>query len=382
MTLDAMARQAAEKIGPRPSFLGPVPFPQDLVPGRWRRARRPASLLIAALAIALAMTRLQLAAPPAPPAMPPLAHIAVGRYPTGPAVDNSGASVWVANSLDATVSHVDASTHQVVATIGVGRRPIEVAVGLNAIWVLDQNGDVAHVDPASDRVIATLPIGIQAAVAPTTWIPSPSLAAAGGAVWVAEPVRGDAIVRIDPIRDAVVATVHTGHVPLALAASNSAVWAANQDGTLTRVEATSGHMLTTTVAGSRPSDADHIDLAVAVGPSGAWVADGVERVLRKIDPASGRVIASTQLALRPAGLAVTATRVWVEDQQDGSLTCISPDTATTVGTMRVVTTPSGEIGTAGLAADPQTVWIADPRANTLTAIDGSRACSTSTMERR
>jgi YVTN family beta-propeller protein len=380
VTLDTTARQAAEAIGPRPSALGPQPFPQDLAPGRWRRARRPAILVAVGLVLAVAITRLQLPATTAPVARPLVVSIAVGRHPAGPAVDDN-ANVWVANTLDDTVSEVDPSTSRVKATVGVGRRPVAVVAGAKAIWALDRDGDVARIDPTSESVTATIAAGTPAADTAAAWIPSPSLAATGAAVWVAEPATGDTITRIDP-RGAVVATIHTGHIPLALAASADLAWVANQDGTLTRLDAASGHLLTRPTGASRSSSSGHADLAVASGPSGIWVADAIGQVVRRIDPTSGRVVAAIRLGLRPAGLAVTATAVWVEDPLAGSLTCINPSTNTAVRTTRVITSSPGEVGTAGLTTSLETVWVADPQADALLGVDGSQGCSTSRAARR
>jgi YVTN family beta-propeller protein len=384
VTLDATARQAAQAVGPRPSTLGPPPFPHDLASRRWRRARRPA-ILAAGLAVAVAVARLQLPAPPpaasAARARPSLVSITVGRDPAGPAVEDD-ASVWVANTLDGTVSRVDPWTRRVVATLGAGRNPVAVAAGAKAIWVLDQDGDVARIDPSSENLTTAFALGTPAVAAAAAWIPGPSLAAAANAVWVAEPAAGDAITRIDPVRGVVVATIHTGHVPLALAASAGAAWAANQDGTLTRVDAASGQLLNTTIFASRSPRSGHADLAVALGPSGIWVTDAIGRILRRIDPASGRVLATIRLGLRPGGLAVTGNAVWVENPLDGSLTCVDPRTDTAVRTIRVVSSAPGEIGTSGLVAGPGTVWVADPRGDALIGVDSSRGCSPSNAARQ
>ena len=59
--------------------------------------------------------------------------IPVGRGALGLAVDRSG--VWVANSLDGTVTRVDPQTNKVVATIKLGHTPSWVAIGGGRIWV-------------------------------------------------------------------------------------------------------------------------------------------------------------------------------------------------------------------------------------------------------
>jgi YVTN family beta-propeller protein len=59
--------------------------------------------------------------------------IPVGDGPLGIAF--GAGSVWVANSLDGTVSRIDPQQGNVVATIRVGRRPQGIAVGAGKVWV-------------------------------------------------------------------------------------------------------------------------------------------------------------------------------------------------------------------------------------------------------
>ncbi len=62
-----------------------------------------------------------------------VATIVVGRAPWGVAVGEG--AVWVANTIDGTVSRVDPSTNRVVATIRVGADPKEIAVGEGSVWL-------------------------------------------------------------------------------------------------------------------------------------------------------------------------------------------------------------------------------------------------------
>jgi YVTN family beta-propeller protein len=46
--------------------------------------------------------------------------------------------VWVANRGDGTVARIDPRRNVVLRTIAVGARPIDLAVGLGAVWVVRQ----------------------------------------------------------------------------------------------------------------------------------------------------------------------------------------------------------------------------------------------------
>jgi YVTN family beta-propeller protein len=64
-----------------------------------------------------------------------LAAVGVGRGAGGIAA--GAGSVWVANTLDGTVSRIDPRARRVVATIDVGGTPRGVAAGAGSVWVTE-----------------------------------------------------------------------------------------------------------------------------------------------------------------------------------------------------------------------------------------------------
>jgi YVTN family beta-propeller protein len=84
--------------------------------------------------------------------------------------------VWVANSLDLTVSRIDPATGAVTATTGVGDGPSSIVVAKDGVWVSDEfDATLDRIDPRSARVIRTVHLGS-----------SPQgLVRAGSGVWVA-----------------------------------------------------------------------------------------------------------------------------------------------------------------------------------------------------
>ena len=83
--------------------------------------------------------------------------MSVGNGPTGIAFGDG--SVWVANSLDGTVSRIDPATNRVTATIPVGEGPDGIAVGSGAVWVSGEFSEaIARIDPAENRVVERIPI--------------------------------------------------------------------------------------------------------------------------------------------------------------------------------------------------------------------------------
>src|SRR5207237_2473699 len=153
---------------------------------------RPA-LLAALLAIA------GCTAPP-PVAEPSLAPIIVGQRAIRP-VPAFGA-VWVALAAEGTVQRIDPTTGRIAATITVADPQRLLAAGCA---------------PSSEHAYATGSFGLRACDAPS------AVAAGAGALWaVANDV--DAIVRIDPARNAVTDRIGLGFDAWSLSATDDAVW--------------------------------------------------------------------------------------------------------------------------------------------------------------
>jgi len=69
-------------------------------------------------------------------------------------------AVWVANTLDATVSRIDPASDTVVATVGVGDGPSAVAVSPGAVWVASElRGTVTRLDPNRNTVARIIHVG-------------------------------------------------------------------------------------------------------------------------------------------------------------------------------------------------------------------------------
>jgi YVTN family beta-propeller protein len=138
-----------------------------------------------------------------------------GTTPT--AIAFGDGAVWVANSLDNTVSRILPTTVSAVATQSVGRHPSGIAVGEGAVWVADQGDNtVTRIDLAS-RSEATIAVGH----GPT------GIAVGGGAVWVANSDDGT-IMKIDPAQRRVVATIRVGNRPTGVVTANGRVWVSVQ----------------------------------------------------------------------------------------------------------------------------------------------------------
>ena len=76
------------------------------------------------------------------------------------AIAATAGGVWVANSLDGTVSRIDASRDVITTTLKVGHGPSGLAVSPEAVWVTNEfSGTVTRIDPRTLVVAQTVRVG-------------------------------------------------------------------------------------------------------------------------------------------------------------------------------------------------------------------------------
>jgi len=137
-------------------------------------------------------------------------------------------SVWVAVADEGTLLRIDPTTRRIVARIGgFGRDDsgMPIAVGEGAVWALRvrKGRDVLfRVDPGSSQVVARIPVGPPAAAPPTG-----TVTVGDGFVWTG---NSDASVsKIDPEKNAVVATYRLNSQPQNLSFGFGSLWVDSYD---------------------------------------------------------------------------------------------------------------------------------------------------------
>jgi streptogramin lyase len=192
----------------------------------------------------------------------------------------------------------------------------DIAVGRGVVWVAS-GGQVVRVDPASRR--ATVVPGLE-----TTSPPVVGLTVGAGAVWAA--TTGGQLLRIDPRTARLAASLAVPATDVAI--DYTGVWVAwccdagASAGLLRRIDP-AGNRVVATVR--LPGGAD----AVGLGAGGVWVRSPAGLVWR-VDPASGRVVATIRFphdagSGEPGGaVAVTRDGVWVSDPASGRVWRIDP----------------------------------------------------------
>ena len=245
---------------------------------------------------------------------------------------------------------VDPSSNKVERQIPVGARPAFVAYGDHALWVanLDDNS-ISRVDARTGRV--------------ARWIAtddSPAGVAVGaGSVWVANSYAAT-VSRIDPHYNRPVQRIPirgpSGYGLSAVGFGLGSVWVAQSGGTVSRIDPRSGKIVATTVVGNEPR-------ALAVGAGAVWVVNAWwEGTVSRIDP-SDVVTMEIPVGRGAAAVAVGAGAVWVANALDDTVVRIDPATNAITTTIAVGEQPGG------IAVGGGAVWVTGSRDGTISRID-------------
>ena len=158
-----------------------------------------------------------------------VSYTGVGTTPGNLAVGAGG--VWVLNSDDRTITHIDPSTGRVVKTFATGGTPTDLAAGDGELWIgtatlqrslIEPTGvhaAVSRVDPASTEVGSAYlpaPIGVDVQTPGVSGI-----TVERRAVWVVDP--DGSISRIAPATGALLDRIETIRAS-AIAAGDMGVW--------------------------------------------------------------------------------------------------------------------------------------------------------------
>ncbi|HKE91196.1 MAG TPA: hypothetical protein VKB45_12725 [Gemmatimonadales bacterium] len=266
-------------------------------------------------------------------------------------------SVWVVDYRPPSLVRIDPATNKVAASIPLsGKACLGIAVTDTALWVADcEHHVVAEIDPTKNAVSRTLSVdfkvddeGSFGAVAGSLWLFVTDSTAASStliraneqtgaierrifvgpgsyvvagdstALWVSS-THGAEVMRVDPRKNAVVATVPVTPRPKFLTVAVGGVWVLHQrTGSVSLIDSDSNEF-----AASVPANVPTPWGDIATGAGAVWVSvDGIP--VTRIDPATRAV--THQFA---GGSGADAIRfgfgsLWVADHEHGEVWRIDP----------------------------------------------------------
>ena len=214
---------------------------------------------------------------------------------------------------DDAVTRIDLATGHPVATVRVGRAPLDLVATPGAVWVTNAGGGgdgVARIDPQTNR-LAGRPV--------RTGASPQSLATGGGSLWVANHDAAT-VTRLELASGKVVADIPVPSEPHRVAYGAGAAWVGNwHDNSVSRIDPA-----TNRVVGAPIPIGSHYAGNLAVGTGGVWVtsdyrpeAAAEDVVVVRIDPEANRAVETIAAGGHPIDVAATADAVWVSVADPG-----------------------------------------------------------------
>ena len=251
------------------------------------------------------------------------AVVALIPVPNPASVLAAGAgAIWLTSFPGNSLTRIDPTTNTATGTVSLapsGLGPVGITVYKGYVWVANHQGNptgsLAKIDPATMNVVDIIPIGDQSFAGPN-W-----LAAAAGSIWTDVP-NINAVVRIDPTTDAVLATIPDKGVCGALAAGDSAVWVAGGGGPgclpgITRIDPMSNTVTGMLNAGGQTN-------SLALDDNTLWYGTSISNFLGRVDTDSSTIVGQLKLPGAAFGLTAAYGYVWATDPQDGLLLKVQP----------------------------------------------------------
>ncbi len=252
------------------------------------------------------------------------------------------------------LQRIDLKTNKLAATFAVGHSIDAVVVGFGRVWVgsIDDQS-VFGIDPKTYEKTR-----------PVTAAGPESIAAGFGAVFVAN--TDGTLTRIDPSTLAIQNKKVETSEDLGVAVGEGAIWIVGSRG-LVHVNREREVVQAVSPAGFSPSE-------VVTGGGAVWVLDDTLQSLWSVDPQTNQVVKIVPLGFDPGGLAFGLGRVWVTNYGGDAVVEIDPATDQIVRSI-----PVGD-GPIGVAVGERSVWTANYREGTVSQIDSKRGRVTKTIE--
>jgi len=312
-----------------------------------RSHRRPRAVLIVAVIAAAAIPVAVVLANDKAKAPPGLPHSvgAIDARNSKPILDarlnglsgplaSTTSAIWVGDGERASIHELNTKDLHPIRVLKLPGAPYRLAAGFGAVWVANAfDGQLVKVDAASGKA--------------RVFRPEPQamgriqIATGYGAVWAAS--QDGILTRLDPGSLRPSTLIRGVGFPEAIAAGLDGIWIAqsNRD-ELLRVDPALNRVVRRIPIGGFAS-------AVATGDGAVWAVTPDEGRLWRIDPRTNAVTAAISIGGRPTAVTTTAGAVWI-GSADGTITRIDPSRN------QVVVTLVAHGAVAALAANGHRIW--------------------------
>lgn len=265
-----------------------------------------------------------------------VATIEVGAGPRDLAVSPNARDVWVANGIDGTVSRIAVSSDEVLATVDVGAGPADIAVTEDLTWVANlDGGNLTAIRVASNEVAATVPVDGDPA----------DVLAIEDFVW-ASTSTPSALQEIDisdlqnplPLR-----TARIGGLTSGMTSGETGFWVGRNDRNSVAKVTYDEFEVTDVDAGAGVFD-------VAADATRVYVSNSTDGTVTIIEEATGEVEATVDVGETALGLALAEDGVWVVS---------GATTVSRIEDLEVVETVEAGVGLLDVVSIGNDLWLSD-----------------------
>jgi hypothetical protein len=205
-----------------------------------------------------------------------------------------------------------------IRTFAIGGNPLFCAADGENIWVGDGAGNIYQVQASTGKISASW----------TGVTKDAGILTALDYVFVASQVSPGVVYKIDPTIPGSVSLAASGlgNDSVGIAFDGVAIWTANQSGSVSKFDATTGMILFTVSTG--------FSLPAGILYDGAhtWVTDNNAGTLLKLD-SSGAILQTVIVGAGPAFAVFDGTNIWVPNFNGNSLTVVQASTGSIVATI-------------------------------------------------
>lgn len=257
--------------------------------------------------------------------------------------------VWIADDQRHAVYAIETSSEDPASEApgAVGRNPVAVAGGRDAVWVAHADGTVVYIAAHNGRIGEPMEAGGSLT----------GVAAKGDRVWLAD-IESDSLVELDARRTPIQRVYRIPGGAVRVAVAGDVLWVTGRENSVTRVDPDSGEVGPTVEVGSGP-------IGLAYDGRRVWVANSDDGTVSRIDARTGKRAGDpVRVGRGPIGAAVSAGSVWVANQDDRTVTRIDPDDGRVVGDpIELGSTPRG------ITAGDDTVWVVGTNPSALLRVE-------------